>query len=168
MRPATFPPVTENHSSSTDVDPMPLAESPKPEPVVPFPSSSSSSSLDLAQHNTSAYCSIWFEQYHSWFPILHQPTILESCQQVIDHSNESVSLVLKSIAAVIIPTQSLPPHLNDNQRQQWLLKMEDDIMLAAFHNLSLQSLQALLILTIPVFGAGRMAEFYNLIALCKR
>lgn len=128
----------------------------------------SSSPLDLTRQNISAYCSIWFEQYHSWFPILHQPTILESCRQFIDHSNGAVSLVLKSVAAVIIPTQPLPAHVNDNERQKWLLSMEDDITLAAFHNLSLQSLQALLILTIPVFGAGRMAEFYNLMALCKR
>lgn len=141
---------------------MSVPESPKPtEPFL-------SSTLDLMQKNISAYCRIWFEQYHSWFPILHQPTILDSCQQFFDQTNEAVSLVLKSIAAVVIPTQPLPPHFNEAKRQKGLLAMEDDIMLAAFHNLSLQSLQALLILTIPVFGSGRMAEFYNLMALCKR
>lgn len=38
----------------------------------------------------------------------------------------------------------------------------------AISQLSLQSLQAVLILTIRDFGAGRLSEFWNLIALAKR
>lgn len=38
----------------------------------------------------------------------------------------------------------------------------------AISQLSLQSLQAVLILTIRDYGAGRLSEFWNLIALAKR
>lgn len=77
-------------------------------------------------------------------------------------------LVLKAIAAVVIPALPCPSDMIQMQLEKWLLSLEDEILLAAIHNLSLQSLQALLILTIPVFGAGRIIEFYNLIAVCKR
>ncbi|KAJ5811684.1 hypothetical protein N7474_007985 [Penicillium riverlandense] len=118
------------------------------------------------QRNIATYCAIWFDQYHSWFPILHQPTVLETCQQYTDCPTALVPVVLKAIFAVIFPTQVA--HISDTQLHKWTHDLEDDITLVSFHNLSLQSLQALLILTIPVFGSGRMAEFYNLMALCKR
>lgn len=38
----------------------------------------------------------------------------------------------------------------------------------AIGNLSLQSLQALLIITTIDYGAGKLSEFWNLVALCKR
>jgi hypothetical protein len=38
----------------------------------------------------------------------------------------------------------------------------------ALGSLSLQSLQALLIITILDYGAGKLSEFWNLVATCKR
>ncbi|UNI17716.1 hypothetical protein JDV02_004038 [Purpureocillium takamizusanense] len=121
----------------------------------------------FSEQDLAGYCAIWFQEYHSWFPILHEPTILETCGQCPGRSDTPVPLVLKAIAAVVVPTQPRPQRVSAAQRQRWLLDLEDDILSAATHDLSLQSLQALLILSIRVFGTGRMAQFYNLMALCK-
>ena len=128
-------------------------------------------SFTVSEQNLASYCAIWFEEYHSWFPILHEPTVLEACKQYAGQSDAlpgPLSLVIKAIAVVIAPTQPCPHRHSALDRQRWLSGLEDDVLLAAMHNLSLQSLQALLVLTISIFGTGRVTEFYNLIALCKR
>ena len=126
------------------------------------------SSLDLSSETLSEYCAIWFEHYHSWFPILHQPTVLDACQEYANQSVAPLSLVLKSIAVIVAPTQPLGPMMTEVKRREYLLALGDEILLAAMHNCSLQSLQALLILSIHELGSGRIVEFYNLIALSKR
>lgn len=130
--------------------------------------STTTSSLGLDGVTLSGYCSIWFEHYHSWFPILHQPTVLNACQDYADHPTSPLSLVLKSIVIVVAPTQPLSPSTTDLQRREELLALGNEIMLASMHQFCLQSLQALLILSIQELGAGRFFEFYNLIALSKR
>ncbi|KAF7590643.1 hypothetical protein BBP40_002591 [Aspergillus hancockii] len=154
-----LPQSVEKQSLSTEVHMI------RPLKTHPVKAADALSAPLLSHEGLRLYCTIWFDQYHSWFPILHQPTILESCQQ---STTMPVCLVLRAIATVIIPTQPLPPQVDEGQRQQWLLTLEDEIMLAGMHSVSLQTLQALLILTISVFWTGRVIELYNLIALCKR
>ncbi|KAK2803481.1 hypothetical protein FQN50_006992 [Emmonsiellopsis sp. PD_5] len=114
------------------------------------------------------FCTIWFEKYHPWFPILHQPTVSEYCQQLQQGSSSDIPLTLKAMAAVILPVYCPHPSVDPTQwkkRSEWV---RDEVTLAAIHNLSLESLQALLIISIAEFGDGRLSEYWNLIALCKR
>lgn len=119
----------------------------------------------LLQRHVVTYCSIWFDEYHSWFPILHQPSVLEACRQYMDCPSTSVPVVLKAICAVIFQTQQTSPQLDANKWKEWF---QDEIILFAIHHLCLSSLQALLILSIPIFGSGNMADFYNVLGVCKR
>lgn len=114
------------------------------------------------------FCNVWFDKYHSWFPILHRPTALEHCRKVHSEPSSKVPLILKSIAAVIIPSYCPSTNITPAQQREWSQALKDEVTLAAIRQLSLQSLQALLMVTIAEYGDGRLSEFWNLIALCKR
>lgn len=113
------------------------------------------------------YCRIWFDRYHSWFPILHQPTILRLCEDDSSQPRSPASLILDAIAVVIISTQQAPVDTSLD-RDQFCRYLTDEIILAAIHDMSFRKLQALLILTMAEYGSGRMIDFWNLISLCKR
>ena len=128
--------------------------------------SSQSGSSQVSKESITELCSVWFQECHSWFPILHEPTVQDWCSQYSAQSNEF--LVLKSIAAYTIPTRPLGTSVTEKEREAWLFALKDEIMLSAFHNLSIESLQALLILALVELGCGCMSEYYNVIALCRR
>ncbi|KAF2731017.1 hypothetical protein EJ04DRAFT_554997 [Polyplosphaeria fusca] len=116
----------------------------------------------------SELCTAWFAKYHSWFPILHQPTLLEILQSTPILSGTVQYIVFKAIAAVTIPHSYHSDSLTNDQRRQWSDDLHGQVVMEAISQLSLQSLQAVLILTIRDYGAGRLSEFWNLIALAKR
>ncbi|CAM1510715.1 Fc.00g010500.m01.CDS01 [Cosmosporella sp. VM-42] len=132
----------------------------RPAPIVSMP--------DLSQRALTKYCTIWLDQYHSWFPILHQTTLLKPFHNSSDQASNSTPIILKAIAVVIIPSQQPPNCVPPEQQLKWTLSLRDEVILEAFHHISLQALQALLVLTVSEYGAGRLEDFYNLIALCKR
>ncbi|WAO95906.1 Zn(2)-C6 fungal-type domain-containing protein [Fusarium falciforme] len=113
------------------------------------------------------YCRIWFDRYHSWFPILHQPTILGLCKDDSSRPRSPASLILDAIAVVIVSSQQAPVDTGLD-RDQFCRYLTDEIILAAIHDMSFRKLQALLILTMAEYGSGRMIDFWNLISLCKR
>ena len=101
-------------------------------------------------------CREWFAKYHPWFPILHQITLLEELKTPCLYCSAHV-LVFQAIAAVTAVEQ--------RKRSD---AIRDTIFLAVSKTLTLRSLQALLILTILDYGDGKIPQFYNLIAVCKR
>jgi hypothetical protein len=108
------------------------------------------------------------EKYHSWFPILHQPSLLEVLQTSPFLPNTVQYIVFRAIAAVTI-THSYPSDsLTNNQRHTLSNELRGQVIMEAIGQLSLQSLQAILILSIREYGSGRLAEFWNLVALAKR
>lgn len=112
-------------------------------------------------------CNTWFEKYHPWFPILHQPSLLEALQacRVIETSTHQ--LVIKAIVAVTVPyCRSLPS--TPTQRQHWSETLRDKVVMDAMKQVSLQAVQALLILSNLDYGGGQVHQFWNLVALCKR
>lgn len=113
-------------------------------------------------------CSAWFAKYHSWFPILHQPSLLEVLQQSPVLSSTVHYIVFKSIAAVTIPHSYHSDSLTNDQRKTLSDDLRGQVVMEAISQLSLQSLQAVLILSIRDWGTGRLSEFWNLVALAKR
>jgi hypothetical protein len=113
-------------------------------------------------------CSIWFERYHPWFPILHKLTVLGTIQGADPFSESPLFIVLKSIVAVTLPHWSLTSPLSGEERVKLSEQFRKQVILQAISDLSLQSLQAVLIITIIDYGAGKLSEFWNLVALCKR
>jgi hypothetical protein len=115
-----------------------------------------------------ALCSDWFQKYHAWFPILHQPSLLDILQSSTGPSTTIQSIVLRAIAAVVIPHCEQTSSLTREQRQKLSDDLRGQIVIEAISHLTLQSLQAVLILTIRDWGMGRLIEFWNLVALAKR
>lgn len=112
-------------------------------------------------------CTTWFASYHPWFPILHQPSLLEALQ--LSHNVESSSryLVIKAILAVTVQ-HSQSYSSNAEARREYSEVLREAVIMEAMSHLSLQSIQALLILSNLDYGAGKMNQFWNLLSLCKR
>ena len=124
---------------------------------------------ELSQLTLRGLCDTWFERYHPWFPILHRLSLLETLDNSMDSLSESpLYIVFKAISAVTLPCWALTNTLNREQREQLSSHFRGQVIMEALGSLSLQSLQALLIITILDYGAGKLSEFWNLVATCKR
>ncbi|KAF2867810.1 hypothetical protein BDV95DRAFT_162291 [Massariosphaeria phaeospora] len=77
-------------------------------------------------------------------------------------------IVFRAIAAVTITHSRRFDSLTNDQRHVLSDDLRRQVIMEAIGHLSLQSLQAVLILTIRDYGAGRLSEFWNLVALAKR
>lgn len=115
----------------------------------------------------SELCSIWFNQYHPWFPILHQPSLTASLQHLDGSGTLNPYLTVKAICAVTLCHYE--SHLvSSEERKQWSDSLRDAVCTQALNQVSLHSVQALLIISNLEYGEGRFEQFWNLIALCKR
>lgn len=133
-------------------------------------------STELNPHNTfdplsssivTELCTAWFEKYHTWFPILHQPSLLEALQTSRTVQSCDRYLVIKAIVAVTIHhCQSCSSTLEE--RVQWSETIRNSVLVEATGKLSLQSIQSLLVLSNNEYGSGNMGRFWNFVALCKR
>lgn len=119
---------------------------------------------------TSLYelCNAWFERYHPWFPILYKLSVLGVLQDEASLHTSPLFIVIKAIVAVTIPHWCSSNPLSQEERKQLSEQFREQVILQSISNLSLQSLQAVLIVTNIDYGAGKLSEFWNLVALCKR
>lgn len=115
----------------------------------------------------SELCSIWFKRYHPWFPILHQPSLTESLQNLERSETLSQLLAVKAICSVTLVHYE-SPLVSADERRQWSDSLRDTVCCQALKQVTLQSVQALLIISNVEYGEGRFEQFWNLIALSKR
>ncbi|KAL1870963.1 hypothetical protein Plec18167_007270 [Paecilomyces lecythidis] len=115
----------------------------------------------------SELCSIWFKRYHPWFPILHQPSLTASLQNLDASEAVREYLAIKAICAVAL-THYESPLVSTDERQQWSNNLRESVCCQAMQQCCLQSVQALLIISNLDYGEGRFEQFWNVIALCKR
>jgi hypothetical protein len=113
-------------------------------------------------------CNAWFERYHPWFPILHKLSVLGTLQDEAPLSESPLVIVIKAIVAVTIPHWCSSNPLSQEERKRLSELFREHVIIQSISNLSLQSLQAVLIVTNIDYGAGKLSEFWNLVALCKR
>lgn len=112
-------------------------------------------------------CGIWFDTYHPWFPILHQPSLSENLRASPDLEQCTHVLTIKAIAAVTV-THTRSMLATSEQLKRWSKELRDQVLVEAVEQSSLHSIQALLILSNLECGEGRSSKFWNLVALCKR
>lgn len=122
----------------------------------------------MASPTLNQLCHVWFHEYHPWFPVLHEPSIMDFLQTNLPRSESSLNIVFKAIAAVTIVHSSIPNSLSHEERQKLSTSLRNEVIMEAMSKLSLSCLQCILILTINESGAGKLVDFWNLIALCKR
>ena len=122
----------------------------------------------LSLRSLSLVCNEWFAVYHPWCPILHQPSYLDALQKRPFVLGELPNLLtFKAIAAVVYQNRRFST--NGNQHvQAWSSVMRRKIIKKAMTEVSLPSMQALLILSVMDFAAGKFHDFWNLVALFKR
>ncbi|KAL3490403.1 hypothetical protein BJX62DRAFT_252046 [Aspergillus germanicus] len=104
---------------------------------------------------------LWFENYHSWFPILHNTSIRSAFMD--DRLDQF--LVRKAIMAVTIWDA---PRMPWEQKQLCSQRLYKEIIMDCLGSSTLRSVQALLILSMLHWGKGKWCEYSNLIAMCKR
>lgn len=111
----------------------------------------------------------WFSDYYRWIPILHKPSLLDTLHTRC-LTDSPLYIVLKAIIAVIVTDtrKSRLRRLKEEDRQRLALSFRCQVVMEAMGSLSLQSLQALLVITILDYGAGKFSDSWNLVALCKR
>ena len=102
----------------------------------------------------------WYKKYQPWFPILHAT----SFDKIRDPADLQYDLVRKALTTVVLlDLQNLLPqerHLAEQSR--------DYVMQHAPAHSSLQSVQALLIVSIHFFTAGQMTQYWSIMAICRR
>lgn len=115
-------------------------------------------------------CTLWFDRYHLWFPILHKLSFLESVRDWVMRQGGKTAhnVVLKAILAFTLPQWSSATVISREQRLEISTQLQTEVVVYASTNLSLQSLQPALIITNIDYGAGDLHRFGNVIAICKR
>ena len=115
------------------------------------------------------FLNTWFSDYYRWIPILHKPSLLDTLdtRYIIDSPSY---IILKAITAVTVTDtqRTRLSRFSGEDRQRLALSFRCQVIMEAMGSLSLQSLQALLVITILDYGAGKFSDFWNLVALCKR
>jgi hypothetical protein len=112
-------------------------------------------------------CRVWFEKYHPWFPLLHQQTLLQCLDDSSDIASTGRPLVLQAIvAATLESTESVNATPNNPHNQGTELK--NVTVLAALNAPCLDSIQALLVLSMVQYGNGCITEAGNLLAMCRK
>jgi hypothetical protein len=112
-------------------------------------------------------CTIWFLKYHPWFPILHPPSwghILLLTQPV--HLSKRW-IVVQAIMAVTLQQSTILTAL-PKQRREMQSQLESEIITGAMSRPTIESLQALLILSNLSYGGGKIFQSWSLFALCRR
>lgn len=111
----------------------------------------------------------WFTDYYRWIPILHKPLLMDTVQNFHPLQKSPLYIVFKAIIAVTVTdTHRTRLSLSDHDRQRLVLSLRSQVIMEAVESLSLQSLQALLIITILDYGGGKFSDCWNLVAICKR
>jgi hypothetical protein len=114
---------------------------------------------------------IYFKLYHPWLPILHRSSVL-SASASPDGNNSTNFIVFKAIAAVVGPTYRTEGLQIDEEMYNNIRgasqQLQREVLIYAMEHVSLQSLQALLIVSLADLGSGKLSNFWKTIALCRK
>lgn len=124
--------------------------------------------IGLPSHAINELCSIWFICYHPWFPILHKLSFLEYLENRETQPDNASHIILKAIIAVTLSHGVSLEVMSKERRLEIVTALQTEVFLHTSTNLSLQTLQAALIITNIDYGAGNLHKFWNAIAVCKR
>lgn len=114
----------------------------------------------LAQTLTEKSIETWFDQYHPWFPVVHEDTTKHGLR----YNTPRYYYVMKAISIVVVDDDE---HASPQERQI-ADRMRDQVMHHGMTVASLQSVQALLILSNYYYNRGELFQFWNVLAMCQR
>ena len=121
----------------------------------------------LCEPNLAQSCRVWFEQYHAWFPLMHQQTLMRCLEGFTTISDTGRPLVFQAVAAATLGSIS---HQDLMEEDVKILRtsLKNTTILAALNSPSLDSIQALLVLSMLQYGNSCLTEAGNLLAMCRK
>jgi len=152
------PPGEDNHSLAS--------QSPEGEPSRRAASETSIEAL-LRLPQIAQSCHVWFGKYHPWFPLLHQQALLQCLDNFIDIASTGRALVLQAIVAATLEFVDRVDATPNSSHSQGT-KLKNAVVLAALNAPCLDSIQALLVVSMLQYGNGCTAEAGNLLAMCRK
>ena len=112
-------------------------------------------------------CKVWFRKYHRFFPVLHQPSVNQLLRTTNDYATSTRGLVMQAIVTITLQHSELLRG-ETLQRRQWQEQLGATLVIECIKTPSLQSVQALLILSILQYGEGRSMQSWNFLAMARR
>lgn len=122
--------------------------------------------IELPDSVVSELAAIWFERFHPWFAILHQPSWEQRIQSPLLRTSK-YWIVVQAIVAVTAE-QSLFLIADAHDRRLLQERFISHVILTAIETLSIEAIQALLILSNLTYGSGKLLQSWNLFAICRR
>ena len=118
----------------------------------------------LRESDLTRSCKLWFEAYHTWFPLLHQQTLTRCLDGYTNIVDTGRPLVLQAITVAALGSTTRS-HENYGVLGN---ELKNATVLAALNASSLDSIQALLVLSMLQYGNGCLTESGNLLAMCRK
>jgi hypothetical protein len=112
-------------------------------------------------------CELWFGEYNTWFPLMHQQTLTRCLEGFTNLAGTGRPLVLQAITAATIESSSRSEMVQEDVKDL-RIKLKESAILAALNSPCLDSIQALLVLSMLQYGNGCMTEAGNLLAMCRK
>lgn len=112
-------------------------------------------------------CRLWFEEYHAWFPLMHQQTLARSLEGFTTLSETGRPLLFQAITVATLESASRQDLVSEDAK---FLRnsLKDTVILTALNSPSLDSIQALLVLSMMQYGNSCLTEAGNLLAMCRK
>ncbi len=112
-------------------------------------------------------CGVWFQRYHRWLPILHRPTFMQVLESTDTVRFSNYALVVEAIVAITLPnSRIITTSASDQERLR--AQLTSSVILRCIDTQSVQSAQALLMLSVFHYGEGNFARSWNLLAMARR
>lgn len=121
----------------------------------------------LSKSNLVQSCRLWFEEYHAWFPLMHQQTLIRCLEAFTTISDTGRPLVFQAITAATLESTSHQEFMAEDVKTL-RSSLKNTTVLAALNSPSLDSIQALLVLSMLQYGNGCLTEAGNLLAMCRK
>jgi hypothetical protein len=112
-------------------------------------------------------CDLWFGEYHTWFPLMHQQTLTRCLEAFTNLAGTGRPLVLQAITAATIESSNRSETVQADLRDL-RIKLKESTILAALNSPCLDAIQALLVLSMLQYGNGCLTEAGNLLAMCRK
>lgn len=109
---------------------------------------------------------LYFKHINTWCPILHRTTTLDALfgPSILDETDK---ILLHAIVATTV-RYSTDQRLTDGARQRYHSASKNRVILYGMENLSVKSLQALVILALDLCGSGNGPPGWNIMAIITR
>ena len=111
---------------------------------------------------------LWFKECQPWFPILKRSKLEQSLEQLVAPVEGIDDIVLRALIALSFSHSSAAVIYGYKGRRQVSAHLRADVLVEAMAKVSLDSLQALLIIAVLDYGNDDIPSTWSLLSVCRR